>query len=114
VFSCSPKDGDKWIEKILLARVNNLYRLTTDFGADFLLRYQSYILHQERTVLFARGSGPTGASSPPGTSKALPRSLPRKQPNIQPLVNVSAPFTMTSPTSATFEPGSLLAKRSEF
>ncbi|KIP09664.1 hypothetical protein PHLGIDRAFT_11795 [Phlebiopsis gigantea 11061_1 CR5-6] len=91
VFSCDKKDGENWLEKILLAR--------------------SYVLHQERNVL-------TTATAPVSiVGASLSRSGTRKRP-AQPLVNFGAagasvpsdaPPTTPLPV---FEPGSLLAKRS--
>ncbi|KAK0487609.1 hypothetical protein IW261DRAFT_1328168 [Armillaria novae-zelandiae] len=74
VFSCNKTDGDRWMERILLAR--------------------SYVLHQERNVLFN-----------PKTTTGLSRAGTRKgtgRPVQQPLVNVG--------TTDVFEPGSLLRK----
>ncbi|SJL07662.1 uncharacterized protein ARMOST_11012 [Armillaria ostoyae] len=74
VFSCNKNDGDRWMERILLAR--------------------SYVLHQERNVLFN-----------PKTTTGLSRAGTRKgtgRPVQQPLVNVG--------TADVFEPGSLLRK----
>jgi hypothetical protein len=95
-FSCGQKDGETWMDAILLAR--------------------SYVLYQERNILFAPKPGAEGSTS--AAAKPLSRSETRKQssaqrPNhpIQPLVNVSAPFTVAPPSNAVFEPGSLLAKR---
>ncbi|PBK97502.1 hypothetical protein ARMGADRAFT_922583 [Armillaria gallica] len=75
VFSCNKNDGDRWMERILLAR--------------------SYVLHQERNVLFN-----------PKTTTGLSRAGTRKgtgRPVQQPLVNVG--------TADVFEPGSLLRKQ---
>ncbi|KAF9241154.1 hypothetical protein BU15DRAFT_45316 [Melanogaster broomeanus] len=89
VFSCNQKDGDGWIEAILVAR--------------------SYVLYQERHVLFAK----TGESL--SQAKPLTRSATRKQSvsgrPVQPLISVPPPFNQSSTTNVTFEPGSLLAKR---
>jgi len=88
VFSCNAKEGDIWLEVILRAR--------------------SYVLAQERTVLFQTNRDPPSTSSA-SVSRALSRSNTRKQPSAprpvapQPLVNVN--------DQAAFEPGSLLAKR---
>ncbi|KAK0504159.1 hypothetical protein EDD18DRAFT_1099386 [Armillaria luteobubalina] len=74
VFSCNKTDGDRWMERILLAR--------------------SYVLHQERNILFN-----------PKTTTGLSRAGTRKgtgRPVQQPLVNVG--------TADVFEPGSLLRK----
>ncbi|KAF8965985.1 hypothetical protein BDZ97DRAFT_1658265 [Flammula alnicola] len=92
-FSCSEKDGRVWIEKILIAR--------------------SYVLHQERNVLFnpkSSVSGPSGATvSRSGTRK---RSSSAQRP-AQPLLNLP-PFTSAAqpfPHHDVFEPGSLLSKQ---
>ncbi|KDQ62615.1 hypothetical protein JAAARDRAFT_466334 [Jaapia argillacea MUCL 33604] len=58
VFSCGQKEGEAWIERIMLAR--------------------SYVLHQERTVLVAK-STPTPAPTSGGTT-LLARAGTRKQP----------------------------------
>jgi len=88
VFSCNPKEGEKWIEAILIAR--------------------SYVLHQEKNVLH------TKPSEGPPEVKPLSRSRTRKlsltSHPIQPLINVPPPFN-TATTNVIFEPGSLLAKR---
>ncbi|TFK23077.1 hypothetical protein FA15DRAFT_757558 [Coprinopsis marcescibilis] len=84
-FSCSEKDGKMWMEKILVAR--------------------SYVLHQERQVLFnpkAAGGNGAGALSRSGTKKSASRPAP--------LVSVPPPFSAKPVSSggAVFEPGSLL------
>ncbi|TFK73643.1 hypothetical protein BDN72DRAFT_834524 [Pluteus cervinus] len=89
VFSCSQREGEAWMERILLAR--------------------SYVLHQERTVLF----NPKGSTSVPPSSSATPlsRSGTRKGRPVQPLVTVAAPFAMHPTTNGdVFEKGSLLHK----
>ncbi|CAK5284056.1 unnamed protein product [Mycena citricolor] len=88
VFSCNPSDGEKWVEKILLAR--------------------SYVLYQERNVLFTGNSKPvaTGTSPSAGLSRsATTRKPPGQRPShggqpIQPLINVDR--------NEVFQPGSLL------
>lgn len=82
VISCSEKDGKVWMEKILLAR--------------------SYVLHQERNVLFnpkSYGGQPTVATN---SAAALSRAPTSRRPTkpTQPLVTVA--------NSNLFEPGSLL------
>ncbi|KAG8214636.1 hypothetical protein J3R82DRAFT_9714 [Butyriboletus roseoflavus] len=106
VFSCNPKDGEKWMQVILVARVSNLDVI--QLGRDAYLS-QSYVLYQERHVLFAR----TGESllqakplSRSGTRKHSVSSRP-----AQPLVNVPPPFSQSPTANVAFEPGSLLAKR---
>ncbi len=85
VFCCSEKDGQRWLEAVLLARVSDGSSVGT-----------------------TPGSG--GASG-----KALSRSGTRKGTRSaqQPLVNVLTPATAatSSPQVFTFEPGSLLARR---
>ncbi|KII90787.1 hypothetical protein PLICRDRAFT_52488 [Plicaturopsis crispa FD-325 SS-3] len=101
IFSCSAKDGEKWMENILLAR--------------------SYVLHQERNVLF---TGKPASGATPGLNfgtgnlhhaKSVSRPGPRSQRPAQPLVNVPPPFGIpaapTAPATTVFEPGSLLAKQ---
>ncbi|KAF9468631.1 hypothetical protein BDZ94DRAFT_1153591, partial [Collybia nuda] len=87
MFSCSEKEGKAWMEKILLAR--------------------SYVLQQERQVLF-NPKAPNGNAAGAG---ALSRSGTRKRP-AQPLVAVSPPFTgvQLAHSGDVFEPGSLLHK----
>ncbi|OAX42149.1 hypothetical protein K503DRAFT_683998 [Rhizopogon vinicolor AM-OR11-026] len=91
ILSCNQKDGERWMEAILVAR--------------------SYVLFQERHVLFAKPGDPTS------NSNTAPRSQTRKQSisarPTQPLVNVSAPFSSSATTGVVFEPGSLLAKRGD-
>ncbi|GJE99833.1 PH domain-containing protein [Phanerochaete sordida] len=89
IFSCDQKEGENWVEKILIAR--------------------SYILYQDRNVLST-----TGATANPGAG--LSRAGTRKRP-AQPLVNFSAAQTVSAaepPPALTpvFAPGSLLAKNS--
>ncbi|KAJ7195504.1 hypothetical protein GGX14DRAFT_474953 [Mycena pura] len=85
IFSCNPKDGEKWVEKILLAR--------------------SYVLFQERNVLFNPKSTGGNASGSAGPSRAAPArkaSGPTPQRTApQPLVSVDR--------NDVFAPGSLLS-----
>ncbi|KAJ3552976.1 hypothetical protein NM688_g3871 [Phlebia brevispora] len=85
MFSVSEKEGENWLEKILLAR--------------------SYIIHQERNII----AGP----NPAGVGASLSRAGTRKRTAAQHLVNFGQPVTAEAPptTTAVFEPGSLLAKR---
>ncbi|KAF5361028.1 hypothetical protein D9756_004992 [Leucocoprinus leucothites] len=88
VISCSEKDGKVWMEKILLARLTG--------------GLQSYVLHQERNVLFnpkSYGGQPTVATN---SAAALSRAPTSRRPTkpTQPLVTVA--------NSNLFEPGSLL------
>ncbi|KAJ7244979.1 hypothetical protein B0H12DRAFT_1022069 [Mycena haematopus] len=90
IFACNPKDGEKWIEKILLAR--------------------SYVLHQERHVLFnPKSPAGNGASAgPSGLSRAATRKTSNtpQRPAQQPLV--TAPLLITPDRNDVFAPGSLL------
>jgi len=83
MFSCQARDGHKWIEKILVAR--------------------SYVLYQERHVLFSSRVN-NGGSSRTGNVPAGPLAIAgiRKVRLVQPLVNL--------PPTDVFEPGSLLSK----
>ncbi|KAJ7079811.1 hypothetical protein B0H15DRAFT_787780 [Mycena belliarum] len=89
VFACNQQDGEKWVEKILLAR--------------------SYVLQQERNVLFnpkvAGGNAAAGGLSRSATRKAT-ASTPQR-PAQQPLVTV-APLLATPDRNGVFAPGSLL------
>ncbi|TFK33010.1 hypothetical protein BDQ12DRAFT_691702 [Crucibulum laeve] len=90
VFSCKEEEGKNWMEKILVAR--------------------SYVLYQERNVLFnprvAGGNAAAGSLSRSGTRKT---TAPR---TIQPLVAVPPPYTTNIVHSHdVFEPGSLLSKQ---
>jgi len=96
-FSCAEKDGETWMQAILLAR--------------------SYVLFQERNILFAPKPGagaPTSAAAKPLSRSGSRKQSSTQRPNhyIQPLVGVSPPFAAaTSPSNPVFEPGSLLGKR---
>ncbi|KAF7980008.1 hypothetical protein HWV62_40112 [Athelia sp. TMB] len=86
-FCASQRDGETWMQAILLAR--------------------SYVLYQERNVLFSGGN-----SGAPVASKGLSRAGTRKDRPIQPLIDVAASLAaVQSPQGAVFEPGSLLARR---
>lgn len=86
-FCCSQKDGENWMQAILSAR--------------------SYVLYQERNVLFSGGNGTSLTAT-----KGLSRAGTRKDRPIQPLVDVAASLASTqNPQAAVFEPGSLLARR---
>jgi hypothetical protein len=107
MFSCSEKEGNAWMENILLARVSlALQKYHTPVTHR---NFQSYVLHQERHILFnpkATNGNAAGAAGP------LSRSATRKRPAQQPLVAVSPPFTgaQLSHSGDVFEPGSLLHK----
>jgi hypothetical protein len=83
VFSCGQQEGEKWLEKILLAR--------------------SYVLQQERSVLLAKVNNNNSASGNATDAHAhavtVTRAPTRKVIPAQPLVNVNPNV---------FEPGSLL------
>ncbi|KAJ7689114.1 hypothetical protein B0H17DRAFT_1067026 [Mycena rosella] len=88
IFACNPKDGDKWVEKILLAR--------------------SYVLQQERNVLF--NPKPAGGNAAGGLSRAATRKTSGSAPQRtvpQPLLTV-APLLSTPDRNDVFAPGSLL------
>ncbi|KAG1792961.1 uncharacterized protein HD556DRAFT_1377027 [Suillus plorans] len=87
ILSCNQKDGERWMEAILVAR--------------------SYVLFQERHVLFAKPGESTSISNNLSRSQTRKQSISTRP--SQPLVSVSAPFS-ASATAVTFEPGSLLAK----
>ncbi|KAG2086303.1 hypothetical protein BD769DRAFT_1373734 [Suillus cothurnatus] len=87
IVSCNQKDGERWMEAILVAR--------------------SYVLFQERHVLFAKPGESTSISN--NLSQSQPRKQSISMRPSQPLVSVSAPFSAAA-TTVTFEPGSLLAK----
>lgn len=87
ILSCNQKDGERWMEAILVAR--------------------SYVLFQERHVLFAKPGESTSISNNLSRSQTRKQSISARP--SQPLVSVSAPFS-TSANAVTFEPGSLLAK----
>ncbi|PPQ68790.1 hypothetical protein CVT25_008868 [Psilocybe cyanescens] len=87
-FSCSEKDGKIWMEKILVAR--------------------SYVLHQERHILFNPKPTSNGgaAVTRAGTKKYAPIRSAQ-----QPLVSLPPIGVAQSlPHHDVFEPGSLLAK----
>ncbi|KAJ3510250.1 hypothetical protein NLJ89_g4783 [Agrocybe chaxingu] len=98
-FACQERDGKEWMEKILVAR--------------------SYVLHQERHVLFnPKPSGAPNGGTPNGTSNGtgLARSGTRKV-AVKPLIAAPPQYsgaTVTVPVPSNhadvFEPGSLLGK----
>lgn len=90
ILSCNQKDGERWMEAILVAR--------------------SYVLFQERHVLFAKPGESTLISNNLSRSQTRKQSISTRP--SQPLVSVSAPFS-ASATAVTFEPGSLLAKHKD-
>ncbi|KAF7302446.1 PH domain-containing protein [Mycena chlorophos] len=90
IFSCNQKDGEKWMEKILLAR--------------------SYVLYQERNVLFnpkapsGNAAGPVsgGGGGGGGGATGLARAATRKGPPP------AAPLLVAPDRNDVFAPGSLL------
>ncbi|KAG6891515.1 hypothetical protein C0992_005049 [Termitomyces sp. T32_za158] len=94
IFSCGEKEGMAWVEHILVAR--------------------SYVLHQERNVLF----NPKASVNTLGGSGTLSRAGTRKTSSahrhvVQPLIpGVVAPMTIAQQLQSNdvFEPGSLLHK----
>jgi len=110
VFCCSEKDGKKWLETVLLARVSDddSCRLKTKLNLDFSL--QSYFIHQERNAVLVGVTSSSGGVPGKALSSSTITRKERRTP--QPLVNVSVPMVTATPSQAyTFEPGSLLAKR---
>ncbi|KIK94045.1 hypothetical protein PAXRUDRAFT_478498 [Paxillus rubicundulus Ve08.2h10] len=89
VFSCNPKDGEKWMEVILVAR--------------------SYVLYQERHVLFTKSGELLSRAKPLTRSQTRNQSVSSRP--AQPLINVPPPFSQSPTANVTFEPGSLLAKQ---
>jgi len=91
VFCCSEKDGQKWLESVLLAR--------------------SYFINQERNTLSVGTTSGSGGILGKSLSRSRTHKGSRTAP--QPLVNVSAAATVGAnpPQGYAFEPGSLLAKR---
>ncbi|KAG6916313.1 hypothetical protein DXG01_007362 [Tephrocybe rancida] len=95
IFSCGEKEGAAWMEHILLAR--------------------SYVLYQERNVLFnPKVANGNAAGGPGGLSRAGTRKVTSAhRPAVQPLVSgVAAPMTIAQHLHANdvFEPGTLLGK----
>jgi len=88
VFSCNPKDGERWMQVILVAR--------------------SYVLYQERNVLFAKTGEKLSQVKPLTRTRTRKQSISRP---AQPLVSVPPPFSQSQAAAIAFEPGSLLAKR---
>lgn len=108
VFSCNPKDGEKWVQTILVARVSrpDVFQL----GRDTYLS-QSYVLYQERHVLFAKTGESVSHVKPLSRSGTRKHSVSSRP--TQPLVNVPPPFSQSPTANVAFEPGSLLAKRKD-
>ncbi|KAF8073883.1 hypothetical protein FPV67DRAFT_1738693 [Lyophyllum atratum] len=93
IFSCSEKEGNLWMEKVLLAR--------------------SYVLHQERHVLFnPKATNGNAAGGPGPLSRAGTRKGSSAHRPIQPLLSVAPPLTIAQQMQSAdvFEPGSLLRK----
>ncbi|KAI9573559.1 hypothetical protein HD554DRAFT_2013390 [Boletus coccyginus] len=89
IFSCNPKDGESWVQAILVAR--------------------SYVLYQERNVLFAKTGESLSQAKPLARSRTRKHSVSNRP--VQPLINVPPPFSQAPTANIAFEPGSLLAKR---
>ena len=107
-FSVPEREGENWLEKILLARVCIFASSSIACLLTVMVR-QSYIIHQERNVI--TGNNNNNNTSVIGAS--LTRAGTRKRP-AQPLVNFGGPITLADPpplVPPSFEPGSLLAKR---
>lgn len=81
VFACQPHDGEKWVERIMLAR--------------------SYVLCQERNVL---------SSTKPAPARTRKNTISRPaQPLVTGLARAPQPLVNVAPPNV-FEPGSLLRK----
>ena len=105
VFSCHDEVGMKWVECILLARVSIFVHISEpEMVADRIP--QSYILYQEKHVLFRNKESGVGAVSS-GGGASLSRAGTRKRPE-KTFVNLSG---AGAAPAGPFEPGSLLAKR---
>lgn len=104
IFSCHDEVGMKWVECILLARVSASSAHISDQGLTHWS--QSYILHQEKHVLF-RNKEAGGGTASNGGGAALSRAGTRKRPE-KTFVTLGGSGAVTS---GPFEPGSLLAKR---
>lgn len=110
MFACNPKEGETWMEAILVARVRRILSCSLTLSNPRLSSIQSYVLHQERNVLYTKSTSETHSQAKP-----LSRSRTRKQSvsgrPAQPLISVPPPFSVSATTHLVFEPGSLLAKR---
>jgi hypothetical protein len=111
IFCCGEKEGNVWMEKILVARVSVLSLLVglqTDPFND-----QSYVLHQERQVLFL----PKVMNGNAGGSTTLSRAATRKTSSARtPQIHLATSPPHTGPLVSlgrndVFEPGSLLHKQ---
>lgn len=89
VFSCNQRDGEKWMEAILVAR--------------------SYVLHQEKHVLCTRPVETLSQAQPLSRTRTRKQSVSSRP--AQPLISVPPPFSVSPTANVVFEPGSLLAKR---
>lgn len=114
MFSCGEKDGAIWMERILLARVS--LAVSTRYRVSYICPVQSYVLHQEKHILFNPKANNGNAAGGPGP---LSRSGTRKTSSahrpIQPLLAVAPPLNFTGAqhtahSNDVFEPGSLLRK----
>ena len=116
VFSCGDKDGENWLQKILLARVSALFSncIASSLGSKLIMMrlLQSYMINQERHIITNQGASASASASSSGGSKLARAGTRKGQRPVQPLVAVSAPLSaMNTPMTAVFEPGSLLSKR---
>ncbi|KAI6129793.1 hypothetical protein EDD16DRAFT_1471111 [Pisolithus croceorrhizus] len=89
VFSCNQRDGEQWMEAILVAR--------------------SYVLHQEKHVLCTRPAETLSQAQPLSRTRTRKQSVSSRP--AQPLISVPPPFSVSTTANVVFEPGSLLAKR---
>ena len=78
-FSCDKKDGEAWLEKILLARVSGPFQYVRECFSSWTHR-QSYVIYQERAII----SAPTGVVS----GAMLSRAGTRKQRPVLPLLKL--------------------------
>jgi hypothetical protein len=110
-FACSEKDGKVWMEKILVARVCFFFQCCPIPRLNFF--FQSYVLHQERNVLFNTKPDVSAALARSGTRKTSSAAAHRPavaQPLV-PLLPLFASSTQSLPQNDVFEPGSLLSKQ---
>ena len=114
VFSCSVGDGLIWLEKILLARVR--VQMGLWYIVTLTFYSQSYVLQQERAVLFTNTQGSTSTPKSTSLSRAstTKRGVPANGPylsfDLAPRLPPIGPL-ISPPETTVFEPGSLLARR---
>lgn len=108
IFSCHDEVGMKWIECILLARVSHCSeRIARVIVILIIDELQSYILYQEKHVLFRNKESGSGTATSGGGGAALSRAGTKKRPE-KAFVNLNG---QNATPAGPFEPGSLLAKR---